>query len=289
MPDPSKALQAEAETAMPKPIDAQWDRPLAETPFVFVDLELTGLNPKHDHIIEVCAVRVLGNREEIYSTLVKPPDSAFAFGGSTHVHGITLDSLKDAPSFERVCVELRKLLDGAILVAHGARTDVTFLEAESLGLESPLKVPFFLDTLTLCRRSFHLESYSLLAIAKHFGLEPGKAHRAEQDVVLLRGIWPRILEKLEPKTARDLWEVRVSERKARTEILEACERARSSKSPVRITYRPSRKPAQEFGFMVTEVSADPPHVQGYFWPGRGRRDLRADRILRVDPMLKEPA
>ena len=28
---------------------------------------------------------------------------------------------------------------------------------------------------------------------------------------------------------------------------------------------------------------DPPRVIGYQLPGRGRRELRADRILRVDP------
>jgi DNA polymerase-3 subunit epsilon len=28
---------------------------------------------------------------------------------------------------------------------------------------------------------------------------------------------------------------------------------------------------------------DPPRVMGYQLPGRGRRELRADRILRVDP------
>jgi DNA polymerase III subunit epsilon len=31
-----------------------------------------------------------------------------------------------------------------------------------------------------------------------------------------------------------------------------------------------------------DTSHDPPHVVGYLVPGRGRRELRADRILRVE-------
>jgi DNA polymerase-3 subunit epsilon len=52
-----------------------------------------------------------------------------------------------------------------------------------------------------------------------------------------------------------------------------------------LTYRPSKKPRQVLKMVVTLVRTDldPPRVIGYLLPGRGRRELRADRILRCDP------
>ena len=91
---------------------------------------------------------------------------------------------------------------------------------------------------------------------------------------------------LEPKTPRDLWEVRIAERKAREQVLVACEEAMAKGAPVRIFYRPRAKPQLELTMIVKEVhrATDPPRVVGYLMPGRGRRELRADRILRVEPV-----
>jgi DNA polymerase III subunit epsilon len=267
----------------PAPTSA-WDRPIAETPWAFVDLELTGLNPAVDHIIEVCIVRTEGASETRFSTLVRPPEGAFHKGGNTHVHGLTDASLASAPTFAEILPRIRALLDGAVFVAHGAKTDVLFLEAEAARTGAPLRILHHLDTLTLSRRAFHVESYSLSALCTHFSFAHVGSHRADGDVDALRALWAKLLAELKPQSARDLWEVRVSERKARTEILDACTLAMKRGAPVRITYRPSRKPAQTFDFVISSVQDVAPHVQGYFWPGRGRRDLRADRILKVEPI-----
>jgi DNA polymerase III subunit epsilon len=264
--------------------NAAWDLPIAETPWVFIDLELTGLNPAVDHVIEVCVVRTVGETEARFSSLVRPPVGAFNKGGNTDVHGLTEEALASAPTFAEILPRVRALLDGAVFVAHGAKTDVLFLEAESSRCGAPMKVTHHLDTLTLSRRAFHLESYGLSALCTHFGVTHIDSHRADGDVDALRAIWAHILTELKPTCARDLWEVRVSERKARTEILEACTKAMNAGAPVRITYRPSRKPAQTFDFVINHVQTTAPHVQGYFWPGRGRRDLRADRILKVEEL-----
>jgi DNA polymerase-3 subunit epsilon len=88
---------------------------------------------------------------------------------------------------------------------------------------------------------------------------------------------------------RDLWEVRIAERRARTAIVEACEAAVEAGLPVQIVYRPSRKGPQTMCMVLTEVRSDLdlPKAIGYLLPGRGRRELRADRILRVEPPPSE--
>jgi DNA polymerase-3 subunit epsilon len=55
--------------------------------------------------------------------------------------------------------------------------------------------------------------------------------------------------------------------------------------PAWVTYRPSHKAPRSFLAIFTEVRTDldPPRVLGYSLPGRGRFDLRIDRILAIAP------
>lgn len=266
----------------PPPEGAPWDSPLAETPFAFVDLEMTGLDAQNDRVVEVCVDRVVaGERTEQLCTLVKPPERA---GGNAQIHGLDADVLASAPSFADIADQVEKILEGAIVVAHGAIWDVRFLEAEMKRLERPFRIEHYIDTLSLSRRSFALPGHSLDALCTHFGIDRGTAHRAESDVLALRKVFEKCVASLEPKSARDLWEVRIAERHARPEIVRIC--TESLQQELQITYRPARKPPEEILLVVTAVRADldPPRVIGYQLPGRGRRELRADRILRVHPV-----
>jgi DNA polymerase-3 subunit epsilon len=180
---------------------------------------------------------------------------------------------------------VHKLLDGAVLVAHAARWDVAFLEAELLRAVAPLTIPHYVDTLVLARRAFAFRSYSLDALTQALAIPRGRAHRAPDDVAALRALFTQTIAILAPVSARDLWQVRISERKARESILLACDAAIEHAATVDVTYRASRRPAETMSMVLTEVrrDLDLPRVMGYQLPGRGRRELRADRILRVVP------
>jgi DNA polymerase-3 subunit epsilon len=263
------------------PAGPPWDTPFAEAPFAFVDLEMTGLDSAKDRVIEVCIERVrAGEREAFFSTLVNPQIPM----GAQHVHGIDDAMVKDAPRFHAVAPEIEKILGGAVFVAHGAKYDAEFLNMELGKANSPLRVVHWIDTLKLARRALGLDSHSLHALCKHFQIVQDKAHRAEADVSALRTIFARIVALLGPVSPRDLWEVKIAERLARASVLSACEAARLAGTEVRITYRPSRKKAEILGMIVTGIASDmdPPRVMGYLVTGRSRRELRADRILRVE-------
>ena len=257
--------------------------PLTEAPLAFVDLEMTGLDPARDHVIEVCVERWRGDAcEGRIESLVRPPARA---GGNVHVHGLDEHALESAPGFEALASDVLRLLDGAVFVAHAAEYDAMFLCAEMKRAGHELAIEHLIDTLVLSRRSFALPSHSLGALCESFGIPRGKAHRAGDDVRALRAVFERCVGVLGPKDARDLWDVRIAERHARAAILAACEAAASQGVPIEIVYRPARRAAQALTVMVTEVRTglDPPRVMGYLLPGRGRRELRADRILRVGP------
>ena len=269
-----------------------WDLPLEEAPLAFVDLEMTGLDPVKDRVVEICVERVRGGVvEQRLHTLVRPETMAAADAvGNVHVHGIDAEALLHAPTFADLKDQVAALFDGAILVAHGASWDVSFLEAEMARAGRPMPLPFYVDTLNLSRRTFSLAKHSLDALREHFGLDRSRAHRADSDVTALRAVWEKCIAVLEPKTARDVWEVRIAQRKARDQILAECTEAIAAGVPVRVVYRPRARPQEPLEMVLVEIVAglDPPRVIGYQLPGRGRRELRADRILRIEPAI-EPA
>ena len=267
----------------PPPPGPPWDLPVREAPLAFVDLEMTGLDPSRDHVVEVCIERWRGDaRDAAIESLVRPPARA---GASAHVHGIDEAALDSAPPFEAIAADVERVLAGAIFVAHAAEYDATFLVAEMKRAGRPLEIVHWLDTLVLSRRAFALPSHSLTSLCSSLGIPRGRAHRAGDDVRAMRAVFAKCVEELSPVSARDLWEVRIAERRARAAILSACEAAVEHEAPVDIVYRPTRRGAQTLTMVLTEVRTglDPPRVMGYLLPGRGRRELRADRILRVEP------
>lgn len=269
------------EKAVPPP-GAPWDLPLAEAPLAFVDLEMTGLDARKDRVVEVCIERVVGDAVvDRLHTLVRPEGGEI---GNVHVHGLGAEALASAPTFAEIAGRITAILDGAVFVAHGAAWDVSFIEAEMGRAQRPYDIPFYVDTLQLSRRTFSLPKHSLDALAVHFGIDRSRAHRADADVAALRTVFAKCIDSLEPSTPRDIWQVRIAEGKAREQIVTECNEAMASGRPVGIVYRPRSKPAQTLMMVIKSVdtSQDPPHVVGYLVPGRGRRELRADRILRVE-------
>jgi DNA polymerase-3 subunit epsilon len=277
--------------ATPPPPGPPWDLPLAEAPLAFVDLEMTGLDVAKDHVVEICIERVVGGETvDSISTLVCPPDRA---GGAAQVHGLDAAALAGAPTFGVIAADVERILRGAVLVAHAAEWDERFLAAELGRTGDPPRTlptaPHHLDTLMLSRRAFAFHSHSLDALCTSLGIERGQAHRAASDVHALRVLFDKCVEVLRPVSPRDLWEVRVGQRLARAAIVDACEAAVNFGAPVTLVYRPSRRAPEPMTMVIQEVATDldPPRVIGYQLPSRSRRELRADRILRVEPFFDD--
>ena len=256
---------------------------MSEAPLAFVDLEMTGLDPRSDRVIEVCVVRKRGGHVEgTLETLVDPgPEAIF----QTDVHGLGPASFAGAPAFADIADKVSEILSGAVLIAHAAYWDVTFLEAEFGRLGRSERFACYLDTLTLARRAMWSKSHSLAALADKLGIVRGVAHRAGEDVRVLGLLFDKLVADLSPRSPRDLWHVRVAERHARPEIFKRCQELAATREPALITYRPSHKPARSFLAILAQVRTDldPPRVLGYSLPGRGRFDLRIDRILAIAP------
>jgi DNA polymerase-3 subunit epsilon len=250
-------------------------------PLAFVDLEMTGLNPEVDRIVEVCIERVAGDVvEQRLSSFVRPeaPD------GARHIHGIGAEELAGAPPFAELAPAIDAIFSNAILVAHAAEHDIAFLRAAMSHAGRIWEPSCYLDTLRLSRRVFPAQSHRLEALALELGLPSAPRHRAEGDVCVLRALFERLVAKVQPENAGALWRAGFERRMPRPEVLETLARALDAGQPVQVRYRASARGIQEFDFCVRAVRTDldPPLVLGYLHRTRGRRELRADRIVTIE-------
>ena len=155
--------------------------PLDEARFVVVDLETTGGRAAAGAIIEIGACRLEAGRiTATFETLVRPRTAIPRF--ITGLTSITNEMVRDAPPIEHALPAFRDFLGGAVMVAHNAPFDHSFLDFEfrrlfGLGLRNPL-----ICTLRLSRRLLpSLKRRRLDALADHFGLSTVGRHRGLGD------------------------------------------------------------------------------------------------------------
>ena len=155
-------------------------------PFTVFDVETTGMNPVHNRIIELAAVRVEtdGSRTE-FQSLIRPgcpiPREI------TRITRITDAMVQDAPVFHSVGRDFLAFAEESTLVAHNARFDLGFLQESLARTGLPLWQGKTMDTLKLVRRTHAgLPSYSLQNLRRTFNLidptDNMQAHRAGADV-----------------------------------------------------------------------------------------------------------
>lgn len=151
------------------------------TGFAILDFETTGLFPaRGDRVVEVGVVvlDIECRTEKEWSTLIHPGKAVAA----THVHRLTNEDLRGAPTFGDVVDQINEFLRGRILVGHNVSFDLDFLALEysRSGWEVP-SPPWFC---TLEASSSYLPSLSrrkLAACCSAAGIAMGNAHAALDD------------------------------------------------------------------------------------------------------------
>lgn len=152
---------------------------LCDLPIAALDFETTGLSPRRtDRVIEVAVVRGRwGETPTRWHTLVNPERSVAA----TQIHGITDAMVSRQPRFADIAEALLDALRGAVVVAHHASFDLSFLEMELGRMGRPLPPMAALDTLGLARRVLALRDHRLATLCARFDLHREHAHRALDD------------------------------------------------------------------------------------------------------------
>lgn len=144
--------------------------------YVALDLETTGLDPEHDEIIEVGAVRFTDERVlDTYQTLVNPrrPLSARV----QRLTGIQPSDLERAPSFAAIAREVEDFIGADPVVGQNIRFDLEFLARRGVVARGPAYDTRDLAALLLP----HLRRHSLRTIVEELLIEFPVQHRALED------------------------------------------------------------------------------------------------------------
>ena len=171
---------------------------LREVTFVVVDLETTGGSPRDCGITEIGAVKVRGG--EVLGelqTFVNPGEPIPPFIQS--LTGITDAMVRDAPRPGAAVTSFLEFARGAVLVAHNARFDISFLKAACAAADIPWPRHEVLDTVQLARHAMRrdeVRNHKLSTLAQVFGAQTTPDHRALHDaratVDVLHGLIGRL-------------------------------------------------------------------------------------------------
>ena len=177
-------------------------RLLQETTFVVVDLETTGASPKKGAAItEIGAVKVKGG--EIigeFKSFVNPLSPIPEY--ITAMTGISDLMLADAPVIDEIFPTFLEFVGShneAVLVAHNAPFDLSFLKSAAKDLDYEWPKYKTLDTVTIARQLLTKEDVrdcKLGTLAQFFGTKTEPNHRALDDAKatteILHGLFERL-------------------------------------------------------------------------------------------------
>ena len=167
------------------------------------DIETTGFSPESCKIIEIGAVRVeQGKITKRFSTFVNPEvPIPFRIENLT---GINDNMVLPAPTIDKVLPEFLEFCEGAVMVAHNAGFDMSFIEknCEDLGIDREFTVA---DTVAMARFLLPgLNRFKLDTVAKALGVPLDNHHRAVDDAACTAEIFVRFVKMLKERDITDL-------------------------------------------------------------------------------------
>lgn len=164
---------------------------------IIFDTETTGLDNRSDRIIEIGAVELedrfpTGRNFHVFIN----PQGKKVHPDALNVHGITDESLLDKPVFAEIIDDWAEFTAGAKLIAHNAKFDVGFFNAEfeRVGFP-PIDNDRVIDSLSLARRRHPMGPNSLDALCKRYGIDNSKRekHGALLDSELLAEVYIELI------------------------------------------------------------------------------------------------
>jgi DNA polymerase-3 subunit epsilon len=150
--------------------------------FVTIDFETAKYSRE-----SACSVGLVkyqnGKATDTFYSLIRPP-VLYIRPDFTEIHGLTVDDVKDAPTFADIWDSaVKPFIGDMVLAAHNAPFDMGVLRAvlDWYGLDVPA-LPYFC-TCNLARNTWPgLQSYALTALAQRFDIHYN-AHNALDDAM----------------------------------------------------------------------------------------------------------
>jgi len=163
--------------------------------YVVFDIETTGFSPLVNKIIEIGAVKVVkGNITERFSTFVNP-EVPIPFH-IENLTGIKDDMVITAPVIAEVMPEFLAFCDGAVMVAHNADFDMSFIKYNCDRLSIPYDFTIA-DTVAMARMLLpNLNRFKLDTVARALNVSLENHHRAVDDAACTAEIFEKFVKML---------------------------------------------------------------------------------------------
>ena len=174
--------------------------------FVVFDIETTGFSPLTCRIIEIGAVRVEGGQiVDRFSTFVNPQvPIPFRIEQLTSINDAMV---MDAPVIEEVLPKFLDFCEGAVMVAHNADFDMSFI-MENCSRQGIPHDFTYVDTVGMARFLLPaLNRFKLDTVAKAVGVSLQNHHRAVDDAACTAEIFVKFVEMLEERGIFDVDEL----------------------------------------------------------------------------------
>ena len=170
-----------------------------ELNYICFDFETTWLDVEKDEAIQIWIVK-FNNKFEItdkFSSYIKPQNFDQLQNLSEIVEfttGIKLESLKTAPTFEKIKPEIKKFFNkDSLLIGHNINFDINFLK-KYIGEFDYFDI---FDTYIYSRLLLHFEpSYALEILADKYGFK-GQSHDALADSIMSMELFKILIKKIE--------------------------------------------------------------------------------------------
>lgn len=148
--------------------------------YISVDLEMSGLNPKEDRIIEIGALKVIdGVVTDSFASLVNP--GRMLEERIRDLTGIRDEDLEGAPPIQEVIGKFVEFCEELPLLGHSVLSDYSFLKKAAVDEKISFE-RMGVDTLRPCRQFMPAEEKKTLeAACRFYGITQENAHRATAD------------------------------------------------------------------------------------------------------------
>jgi len=183
--------------------------------YVVLDTELTSLDSRSNRLLSIGAIAMDGPKirlgEQFYRIVDPrvpvPPESVV-------IHQLRSEDLKGSEPLARTLQDLRRFVEGTVLVGHFLNIDLKVLRKELGGNRHELDNPA-VDTARVhqwilrCGQysedlPVQLEMLELTTVAKFYGLDVDNPHHALYDAFLTAQVWQKMMYTIQAKGIRKL-------------------------------------------------------------------------------------
>ena len=163
--------------------------------YVVFDIETTGLSSRNDKITEIGAVKIKdGIIIDRFSQLINPEKEIPQV--VEDLTGISNSLVENEPTIEEVIPKFYEFAKDAVLVAHNAKFDISFIRREYANNGLDFNHPI-LDTLVMARATMtHMKRFNLGTLCKNLGVSLVGAHRAVNDAEATAEVFIKLIDKI---------------------------------------------------------------------------------------------